>query len=195
MRTLARLLALAAVLVAAVGCGLPDDRRPRVVAGDDAPLDLSPSTTVATDDTEGGDVVSVFFIDRETGVLAPVVRSVPSVTPQTAIDQLLAGPRPDEAESLVTAIPLGTVQLASSLEGGTLTVDLGPPGEGGIQSVQGQAQLQAFAQLVRTATGVSGVRDVLFRVAGEPIDAATDAGASSAPVSRADYASLAPAGG
>ncbi len=67
--------------------------------------------------------------------------------------------------------------------------------EGGLRGVQGDFQLQAFAQLVQTATGLSGVRDVRFRIGGAPIDAPTDAGVSSEPVTRDDYASLAPAGG
>jgi hypothetical protein len=57
--------------------------------------------------------------------------------------------------------------------------------------------VQAFAQIVFTATGQtpSGIRDVQFIVAGEPFDAATEAGVSSDPVGRDDYPTLAPDGG
>lgn len=189
-----RAIAVGLVLVALGGCGVPDDAEPRLVAADDAPLDLTPSTAPVTGDG-AEDTVAVFFINQDTGRLAAVARPVTDRTPQEAIEQLLAGLAPDDPPALVTRIPQGTVLLDSSLDGATLTLDLGPEGEGGIQGVQGEGQLQAFAQLVQTATGLSGVRDVRFRVGGDAIDAPTDAGVSSDPVSRDDYASRSPAGG
>jgi spore germination protein GerM len=190
-----RRLLVAVLGLALLGaCGVPDDQTPRLVAAEDAPLDLTPSTAPVTG--EGAeDTVAVFFINQDTGRLAAVARPVAERTPAEAIEQLLAGLAADDPGALVTRIPQGTVLLAAPIEGTTLTLDLGPEGEGGIQGVQGQGQLQAFAQLVQTATGLSGVRDVRFRVGGVPIDAPTDAGVSSEPVSRDDYASLAPAAG
>jgi spore germination protein GerM len=186
-------VAVLVAVLAAGGCGLPNDDRPRVIGEQDAPLLLAPTTQPA-EPGEGDDAtVDVFFILRETGQLTTLRRRVPIVTPQTAVDQLLLGLGPDDPSTLSSAIPAGTVQVGSTLDSGTLILDLGPAGEGGLSSVQGQAQLQAFAQLVFTATEVAGVRDVLFRVAGEPIDAATEAGAVGQPVTRADYRGLAPA--
>ena len=185
-------IAVAVVLLGA--CGVPDDRTPRLVAADDAPLDLTPSTApVPGEDAE--DTVAVFFINQDTGRLAAVARPVAERTPAAAIEQLLAGVAADDPAALVSFIPPGTVLLSATIEGTTLILDLGPEGEGGLRGVQGEGQLAAFAQLVQTATGLSGVRDVLFRVGGDPIDASTDAGVSREPVSRDDYASLAPAAG
>ena len=190
-----RLALLLAGVLLATACGLPDDDAPRLVAPEDAPLDLAPSTAPVTNPDAGEDTVAVFFINQDTGLLAAVARPVSEATPRAAIEQLLLGVGPDDPEALASAIPQGTVLLDSDIDGVTLTLDLGPVGEGGIQSVQGQAQVQAFAQLVRTATGLSGIRDVRFLVGGEPIDAATDAGASSEPVGRDDYPSLSPTNG
>jgi spore germination protein GerM len=190
-----RALLLLVVVLLAASCGLPDDDTPRLVAPGDAPLDLAPSTVPVTNAGAGDDTVAVFFINQDTGLLAAVARPVPEPTPQAAIEQLLLGVTDADPDALASAIPPGTVLLGSQMDGTTVTLDLGPVGEGGIQSVQGQAQVQAFAQLVRTATGLSGVRDVRFLVGGEPIDAATDSGVSSEPVGRDDYPSLSPTGG
>jgi sporulation and spore germination protein len=181
-------------LTVLAGCGLPDDDEPRLVAAEDAPLDLAPSTVPAAGAGVGDDSVAVFFINQDTGRLAAVGRPVPEPTPQAAIEQLLLGKAPDDPAALVSSIPPGTMLLDSRTEGETLILDLGPVGEGGLQGVAGQAQVQAFAQLVRTATGLSGIGDVRFLVGGVPIDAATEAGPSSEPVGRDDYPLLSPNG-
>jgi spore germination protein GerM len=139
----------------------------------------------------------VFFVNRETVLLSAIARPVPELTPAAAIEQLLLGLTPEDPAALASAIPQGTTLLGSSVEGSTLTLDLGPEGEGGIQGVQGPGQVQAFAQIVFTATGQtpSGIRDVRFLVEGSPFDAATESGPSSDPVDRDDYPTLAPGGG
>lgn len=192
MRRAVGALAAAAIAVLA-GCGVPDDERPQVIAADDAFVDLAPTTTVVQE--VGDDQVAVFFIDRsgERPVLASVLRSVTAVNAPTALEQLLLGPRPDDPEGLTSAIPSGTALLGTSVdENGTLTIDLAPTDEGGLLSVQGTTQLEAFAQIVRTVTGVPSVRNVRFEVGGEAIEAPTDEGPTSDPVVRADYASLVP---
>jgi spore germination protein GerM len=187
--------ALAALLLVAGGCGLPDDDEPRVIGPDEAPLDLAPTTVTVEADSAGDDEVAVFFIDRSSDPprLAPVRRTVPSITPRVAVEQVLVGVLPGDPPAYASSIPQGTVVLESTHENGILTLNLGPA-EGGITSIQGQNLLEAFAQIVRTATGVSGVQGVRFRVEGQPISPPTDAGAAEAdrPVDRDDYASLAP---
>lgn len=195
MTRLAAALA-AAALVLSAGCGIPDDDEPRVVAAGDAPVDLSPTTEAPeASSPEGGESANVFFIDRDTGLLRQVRRSVERLTPGDVIRSLLAGVREDDDEALTTAIPADTQLVDTSLEGTTLVVNLAPAQPGGILSVVGATQLQAFAQIVRTVTGLSGISSVLFRVEGQPISAPTDSGASDEPVDRGDYASLTPGQG
>ena len=155
-----RALLVGLVLLAA-GCGLPDDHAPRLVAAEDAPLDLSPSTVPVTEPMPSDDTVAVFFINQDTGLLAAVRRPVAEPTAQAAIEQLLMGKLPDDPEELFSSIPPGTSLLSSRIEGTTLVLDFAPVAGGGIvEGVQGQRQVQAFAQIVRTATGLSGVSDV-----------------------------------
>lgn len=189
-RAVAALVLCATAVVA--GCGVPDDERPRVIGAEDAYVDLAPTTTLAAE--VGDDQVAIFFIDRsgERPVLASVLRSVTAVNAPTALEQLLQGPRPDDREGLTSAIPSGTTVLGTSLENGTLTINLAATEEGGLLSVQGTTQLEAFAQIVRTVTGIPLVRDVRFQVDGEHIPAPTDGGPTEEPVVRADYESLAP---
>lgn len=189
-----RALCLLAVVILAA-CGVPDDDDPRLIADGEAPLDLAPSTVTTVE--AGDDTVAVFFINQDTRRLAAVARPVAELTPRAAIEQLLLGVTPDDPPELVSAIPPGTVLLDASVDESTLTLDLGTEVEGGgIQSVAGDQQLLAFAQLVQTATGQtpSGIRAVRFLVEGDPIDAATEAGVSSEPVGRDDYPTLAPGG-
>jgi spore germination protein GerM len=187
------LLALVAVVVPLGACGMPDDDRPRLVAAEDAPIDLTPSTAPSSTSTpEGSEGVNVFYIDTDTGLLRQVRRPVEEVTPQTAIAALLSGVGEDDPDNLVSAIPADTQLVGARLEGTVLLVDLAPAQPGGILSVVGATQLQAFAQIVRTVTGLPGVSAVRFLVEGQPISAPTDAGASDEPVDRSDYASLAP---
>ena len=191
-----RIVLAAGALLLTAGCGLPDDDAPRLVAAEDAPLDLSPSTVPVTEPGPSDDTVAVFFINQDTGRLAAVRRPVAEPTPQAAIEQLLMGRLPDDPPELVSSVPPGTALLASRVEGTTLVLDFVPVAGGGIvEGVQGPGQVQAFAQIVRTATGVSGISDVRFLVGGEPIDAPTEAGVSSEPVGRDDYPTLSPTSG
>jgi spore germination protein GerM len=188
------LLGVAAVLLLAGACGLTDDDAPRPIAADEAPLDLEPTTVPVEAGSEGGDdEIALFFVDRSTGEprLAPMQRAVTAVSASEAMRQLLLGPGPDNPAGYVSSIPPDTVLLGTSNANGTLTVNLGPAG-GGLTTLQGQSLLEAFAQMVRTATGVSGVRDVMFTIDGAPISALTDAGVTNGPVGRDDYASVPP---
>jgi spore germination protein GerM len=194
---LRRLLAVLLAVAATVGgCGLPDDDRPRPVAAEDAPIDLSPTTVSPVDPPAGEETVDVYFVDIEADRLRAVPRRVETITVQAAIDALLRGLDEEERVQLNNNIPQGVVVLPSTaVADGVLTLDLGPAGEGGIQSVQGPAQARAFAQLVYTATEVPGVTSVRFLVDGQPIEVPTDAESTGDPVSRANYASLAPVNG
>lgn len=195
MRRAAALASMLLTLVVA-SCGLPADDEPRLVASEDAPVDLAPSTvSPETTAAAGADRVEIFFIDTEADRLRRVTRSVAAVSPETAIGALLQGPMDGDPTGLTSNIPSGTQLIsAERLEGNVLVLDLGPAGQEGIQGVQAEAQTRAFAQLVYTATALDGVARVRFRVEGVPIDARTD-GPAKAEVNRDDYALLAPSSG
>jgi spore germination protein GerM len=188
-----RLVGVFGVLVAIAGlvaCGLPDDDRPRAI-GDDAPRDLTPSTS-APEAEIGADEVDVYFIDTETQRLRAVERQVQEATPDTVIGQLLRGPGERSAGEVTSSIPVGTELIGTKLEGDVLLVDLGPA-KGGIVGVDATVQLQAFAQLVWTATALENVSSVRFTLEGNPLPVTTDSGAVDfRSVNRTDYASLAP---
>jgi spore germination protein GerM len=181
------------VLALSSACALPDDDKPRLVAAEDAPIDLSPPPSTPPEGTSGDESVNVFFIDTETQKLDVRVRRVEVETPQAGIEALLEGLLPGEQDALDTAIPEDTqLRAAPVLDGSVLVVDLTPPLPGGIQSVLGTTQLQAFAQIVQTVTAFSGVQSVRFLVEGEAIPVPTDNGPVTEPVTRDDYTSLAP---
>lgn len=187
-------LRLLLLVVAAVGaCGVPNDDRPRFIAAEEAPVDLSPPTSAPSDTNVGRETAVVFFINPETGTLQGVDRRVPSVSPAAVLAALFDGLLNENEQLLLdTAIPDDVQLIDAVLEDNVLLVNLTPAPPSGIQSVVGQTSLQAFAQMVRTAIALSGVQAVRFAVEGSPILAPTDSGPVERPVTRGDYASLLP---
>lgn len=196
--------AIAAVLTLALsGCGLPDDREPRVITAAEAPIDLDPSS--ADVPTPGGsDEVTVFYLSPNEGQLKSVDRSAEDQTVQSAIEALLAGPTADEvADLLQTKIPQETILLEPiRVDEEVATINLGcdpelgpPPPTCGIVGVQGTDQHIAFGQFVCTATEVMGVASVVFQQDGQPLSAQIDAGTAedaTEPLRCSDYRSLGP---
>lgn len=191
--------ALAGAVVAAIAvlgaCGVPDDRDPRIIAADDAPLDLSeipgnPATTTP----EGNDEVELFFV--RDGVLTPTTRAAEDGGLETAITLLLVGPAEDES-SLSSSIPPETELNSAALDGTTAVLDLGCSGDApadqcGVLAVVGVDQLTIFAQLTCTATEIRGIEGVRFLQEGQPQDPPSDSGTirSPTPVTCDDYRSL-----
>jgi spore germination protein GerM len=186
-----RVTLAAVVLTLVASCGLPDDERPRLIAEAEAPIDLSP-TTAPQDPGDAEDEVIVFFINAE-AQLEPLRLPVEEVTVDNALAVLLAGA--PAGNPLTSAIPQATaLRGPTTVQDRVLTVDLTPgPAEGGIQSVTGERQIQAVAQIVQTATALPGIGSVRFLVDGVPIAVLTGSGASTQdPVSRSDYERLQP---
>jgi Sporulation and spore germination len=182
------------VAAGAAGCGVPDDSQPRAISAADAPIDLGVTTTTSTPAT-GTDALEVWLIDGE-GRLRPVDRSVPSpASVQAAVETLLAAPNEDEDTLYDTAIPEGTTLPATIGEDGVAVVQLGPDGTG-LLAIQGTGQLDAFAQVVLTASeveDVTGVRFVQDDGTGNLVpftQTPTDEGNVDRPVTADDYVSL-----
>jgi hypothetical protein len=185
-----------AVLVAAgaVGCGVPDDSQPRAISEADAPIPIGATTTTSAPAT-GTDTVEVWLIDSQER-LRPVDRSVPSpASVQAALDALLAAPNEEEDPDYDTDIPEGMALPATIGENGVAIVQLGPV-DTGLLGLGGQQQLQAFGQVVLTASevdDVNGVRFVYDDGTGNFVpftQTPTEEGNVDRPVTAADYASL-----
>jgi hypothetical protein len=194
---------LGAVLAGAVfggGCGIADDREPRVITADRAPLDLSPS-----DDEQpsgGSSEVTLYFVLE--GQLVSVDRATDSDTPDVAIQALLGGPvegetvdEPAGAMLLTTRIPAETQLRGLSISGNIADIDLGcaaeavDPAACGLLGVGGTDQLIMFAQLVCTADDFRAIAGVRFLQEGQPQQAPLpDGPLTSAPVRCLDYREL-----
>jgi len=194
-RTTIALLGAATLLA---GCGLPDDRTPRIIAAEEAPLDLSAQPgNVATTAAVGDDEVEIYLV-RE-GQLEATTRSADEEDLATAIGLLLAGPTEAERQrGFSSSIPsLETELNSAAAEGGTAVIDLGcvgdvPADSCGVLAFTGQEGLLIFGQLTCTAMEVPGVTGVRFLQEGDPQDAPTVDGTAPSPqvVTCDDYDTL-----
>lgn len=153
-------------------CGVPLDDSPQAI---DRTTTTQPQVVPAGPATDN--TVSVYFIQN--GRL--VDQQVPagddaSIT--EAVTAVLKKPEPP----LQTQIPAGTDLIGSSIEGTTAIIELSDD----IQSIEGEPQKQAYAQLVFTALASGRVDRVTFLVAGEPVAVPADNGARDV-VTAADY--------
>jgi len=172
--TLALLLGVLIAATALVGCGGGDDQvksssseptpstteasAPGTTAGG------TPSGTVAPD--AAGTTLDVTLVRGEKVGTAHRRVAPTTAVGRAAMEQLLAGPTPDEqAAGLSSAIPAGTRLLGLSIDGGTATVDLSNEFVSGGGSLSVRLRL---AQVVYTLTQFGTVDDVAFRIDGKP---------------------------
>lgn len=161
-----RLVALATVLLAGVGCGLQPDDLPRDIA-EDQRGDLSEVGSVGDDSPVGGR--RIFLVSADSTGSAALLRSVPrdvGASPTEVLTALLAGPTvTEQATRLRSAIPQGTLLVdVEFVSQGTLQVDL----SSAIFDATGDSLIDAVAQVVYTANELEGVEQVLLRVDGQP---------------------------
>ena len=187
--------ALLGVLAAvAAACGVPQDPAPRVLDASALPEELAApaTTTTSTEPPVPLQAVHLYFVDGE-ALGEPVERDLATPAgPIAALEALIAGPTAEEASGgLTSVIPAETVVLSSDLTNGVLRVDLA---EGALEQIEGELQRLAIAQLVYTATELSGIDWLWVLIEGEPRALPTDEGDVEAPVGRAHYASLSPGG-
>ena len=188
-----RLAALIATLVGlAVACGVPSEETPRDLAADSVQFDLlapSSSTTSTTAPPDARRTVEIFLLRNEQ--LAPQPRQLPAdIDAGDVIDALLAGADADEqSRGFGTAIPDGTELIGDRLdpESDVLTLNLTEE----LNTVQGELQTIAIAQMVFTATELTSVSGVRFQIEGSAVQVPRgDGTATSSPVTRADYPDL-----
>lgn len=189
------LLVVSAVVAAA--CGIPLDEAPREIAeeqlDDELKLAVAP-TAVGLQPVFDLETFEIYLIDED-GLLKRVERPLPANSgPTDVIGALLEGPSSDESEanlSSALAADLPVTNVTNS-DTGAIVVDI--TSEDGLASLSTAEQRVAIAQLVYTVTKLRRVSSFRLQINGENVSVPTDADDSSAdePVSRDDYASLAP---
>ena len=177
-----------------VGCGVPIDKGPTALARSGVPFGLLdpstvPTTTTAPNPTPVTVSVQIYLLDPA-GQLVAVERQVPVPAPLTAVLAALAdGPTNAEAAAgLQSSIAPQTQVVSATVSGGLATVDLA----GTIGQLVGQAEINAVAQIVFTATALPSVTGVSFDFNGQPVSVPTATGAEVPIASRAQFASMAP---
>lgn len=180
-----------AVLAAALGaCGVPVDSSPTALAKSGVPFGLlqpSPPATTTTAPKPATVTVQIFLL-TVSNQLAPVTRDVPvPAALPTVMAALVDGPSNAEAAiGLQSAVPAGTQIISATISGGVATVDLG----GTFGQLVGQAQIDAVAQIVFTATALSAVGGVIFQLDGQPVAVPTASGAETAEANRSQFAPM-----
>lgn len=196
---LARALAVTLAVSTLLGaCGLDANDQPQAIAPENLPPDLldpNPGSSTTLPESPGTTSVAVYFLTTDGERLVAFDRPVADATsPGARIDALLQGPPPkeDSEGGLATSVPQETALLSPpvlDVDQHLLSIDLSME----IFDVEGQALVNAFAQIVWTVTELEGVREVRFLVDGVVSQAQDAEGVQQeGPVSRADYSSLAP---
>jgi spore germination protein GerM len=193
---LAGAVAVLAILVAA--CGIPVDHSPRVLDRRDMPAALTGGSTSTTQRASGALVSLHIYLVRNIGsdqgmqrvsVEVPEKNTIVSQA-EAALNALIAdqpSSRPSTA-NLTNAIPSSVRIRGVSLDGNVLELDLSH-----IDSavVAGNQKL-AIAQMVFTATDLTGINAVSFSNDGQPLQVPLDSAISKAgaPIRRDDYHQL-----
>lgn len=135
-------------------------------------------------------IVDVFLVSQAGHLVARgrVVKA--PVTVEGVVGDLLAGPTNAEAAGgLISAIPDRTQLRSARISFGVAELDLSST----FGQVSGANQVLAVAELVYTATVVTGVVAVAFSLDGKPVEVPDGNGTlSQGPVTRTDYAAVAP---
>ena len=160
---------VAALLVAAVACGVPTDDTARLTDADEVPFGLldadhEPSTGASP---AGAMVAEVYLLAEQEAALIPVARRVEDPSLVTLLAELERGPTDSEtAAGLRSALTDTEVIVAAAIAGDTATIDLAEA----FSSIGGTDQQLAIAQTVLTATARPDVEQVAFTLEGRPIE-------------------------
>ncbi|MGH8972999.1 MAG: GerMN domain-containing protein [Acidimicrobiia bacterium] len=190
------LLLLLTLALAVAACGVPTNARPRALPDAVVPRDLvaaNPVTTSSTVPLGSTARVRVYLVGGvESERLVPVDRTVQAPADvERVLAQLALGPnREEEDRGLRSAILPGTVINSVLVESNIAIVDLA---KGHSIARQGTDFILALAQMVYTATELSGVGGVRFTLDGERANVPNGTGVETAgPIGRVSYAAYAP---
>ncbi len=188
--TRCRSLALLVVAVVAMSaCSVSSDDSATKVSNDHVPFGLLDKNSGASAVATTGVDTQIFFVKN--GRVAPVTRRMdPEARPRAVLRELVRGLTKDEVDAgLRSALPEPNAVNRISVTAGTASVDLA----GAFASLTSTEQLLALAQLVFTLTAQPGIGQVRFTLRGEATEVPLANGSLvSTPVSRDDYAAVAP---
>lgn len=145
-------------------CGIPLSGSPHVLSRAGLPPALvQPQYPTATDPSgkrTQGEPIIVYLIQGISGDLVPVDRSIPKVTVQAVVDELVAGPVSSEFEKgYESAINTSSRLVATGPKRDVATVRLDPQ----FFQLKGETPVQELAQIVWTlTTSMASVRTVSF---------------------------------
>lgn len=166
--------ALAALAALALGCGIPTDGEPRALPERVGASGTEPDTSTTIGTGVGTDEAFVWYWDSASKRLVPVRRSIDSSNPTAVVAAALAAQTSREYEQgLTSKIPEGTTLLNEpTIDSGTISVNLSAK----LNQLNAQAQREAFAQIVLTASQISRVDRVAFSIDGSPVDVTSPEG-------------------
>ena len=181
-------------LAVPAGCGVPTGGAPTTIAASDIPYGLAeprPTATAPPSTTSRMDPARIVLVG-DGDVLVARSRDIGGSSRRERLKQLLAalaeGPSDAERdEQLSTALPPEVRLTLAGVSDGVATVDIDGPAE----APSGWASRRAVAQIVLTATSVTGVDAVRLTLSGDPVEAPLPSGElTSEPLTAADYAVL-----
>ena len=179
---------IALVVVACVACSIEAEGTPRDIAVRDR-RDLSANFDQAAGAAIGSGRIYLLSpeVIGQPRTLQSVARDVGDA-PSDAIRALFEGPNTTELQALLrSAIPPGTRLLDVDQDGGQLTVNVSSE----LQQLTGEALIDGLAQIVLTASDITGVSAVSIAIDGVPQQWPAASGElQSRPLTRYDFPGL-----
>jgi len=182
-RRLAAALAVVLAVAAITGCGVPLDSSPRAVVA---------ATTTTTSDgepavnEEGDSTAFLYFIANNQ--LINLDQDIPSRRPTDVLTALFSGVPIGASKDVVSQIPTGTRLLGAEQSGTVLDVNVSKD----FDNLVGAGRAQATAQIVMTATDLSGIDEVSLRIEGQPTQVFSQVRGDADRVGACDYIGLLP---
>ena len=183
-----RLGILALLMVAATACSIDAERTPRDIAvRDQGDLQSNPDQAAGAATGSGRIYLLSPEVIGQPRTLKSVARELGD-TPTDAMRALFEGPNTDElTASLRTAIPPGTRLLDVTRNGSELIVDISSE----LRQLTGEALIDGVAQIVLTASEISGVSSASIAIDGVPQQLPAASGElQSQPLTRYDFPGL-----
>ena len=162
-RTVRRAATALVAIVALPGCAIAAEDVPR-----DIPVLQQTELGIDTGSQAGeaAGTARIYLLTPDDAGQSRTIGAVPrdvDESPTTLLTTLLAGPNDDELDATYrTAIPTGTELRSAVLRGGILVVDVTPT----LLELSGDTLVSAIAQIVFTASELTGVRAVRILVDG-----------------------------
>ncbi len=189
-RVAATIVAVAGACAGLASCGVGAQSAPQPLDPKAVPYGLlGPTSSPSTSDPGLSTARVTVYMEADDGRLVPVHRDVKwPATIAAILGQLAAGPTARESgRGLVSPASSVGPFVVGPLRNGVVSVDLPVS----FESLGGQDQQVAAAQIVFTVTTFTGVRGVRFLVARQPAQVPTgDGSLTRGPSTRQDYAAL-----